>query len=104
MTQPTNCPYCGAENNNRVIVAKPHPEYYLGTKKIEACDEPQECYPSTKQWGGQAWTFQSIEAAVTKFDELNALAEPPDVITVREGNIPPEKIPIHKATNQPATY
>lgn len=54
-----------------IHVAPPHPEYYLGTNKIDACSEPQECYPSTNQWGGQAWTCTSLDRAMQKFRQLN---------------------------------
>lgn len=38
--------------------------------KWQPC-EPYEGYPSTSQWGDQAWTFADIERAVAKFHEVN---------------------------------
>ncbi len=43
-----------------------HPERFVLGRRIRG----GEAYPSAEQWGEKGWTYQTLEAARAKFDQL----------------------------------
>lgn len=45
--------------------------YYEVFKKVIKTNSTGHCYPTSKAFGLWAWTYQSLDKAITKFNQLN---------------------------------
>ena len=67
----------------------------------QVLEDDKECYPSCSQWGRVAWTFSSPGLAIHRFNELNAIAENKELITVGDTEEEPTEPSKEQVISQP---